>query len=81
MERTAVREIKQNLCLAPAANCSFSGSKDSTAVWHIEQKAGVTDAFFIYTGLEFPETIGVAQSQNIHLIQKVGDFWQAVEKA
>ena len=81
MERTAVREIKQNLGLAPAANCSFSGGKDSTAVWHIAQKAGVTDAFFIDTGLEFPETIEFVQSQNVRLIQKAGDFWQAVEKA
>ena len=81
MERTAVREIKQNLGLAPAANCSFSGGKDSTAVWHIAQKAGVTDAFFIDTGLEFPETITFVRSQNVRLIQKAGDFWQAVEKA
>ncbi len=81
MERTAVREIKQNLSLAPLANCSFSGGKDSTAVWHIAQKAGVTDAFFIDTGLEFPETIAFVQSQNVRLIQKAGDFWQAVEKA
>lgn len=81
MERTAVREIKQNLSLAPAANCSFSGGKDSTAVWHIAQKAGVSDAFFIDTGLEFPETIEFVKSQNVRLIQKAGDFWQAVEKA
>lgn len=81
MERTAAREIKQNLGLAPAANCSFSGGKDSTAVWHIAQKAGVTDAFFIDTGLEFPETIEFVKSQNVRLIQKAGDFWQAGEKA
>lgn len=81
MERTAVREIKQNLNLAPAANCSFSGGKDSTAVWHIAQKAGITDAFFIDTGLEFPETIEFVRSRNVRLIQKAGDFWQAVEKA
>ena len=55
MERTAVREIRQNLSLKPTINCSFSGGKDSTAVWHIAQKAGVENAFFIDTGLEFPE--------------------------
>ncbi|MDU9377063.1 Cysteine desulfurase [Methanocorpusculaceae archaeon Sp1] len=81
MERTAVREIKQNLGLAPVANCSFSGGKDSTAVWQIAQKAGVTDAFFIDTGLEFPETVEFVKSQNVRMIQKAGDFWQAVEKA
>ncbi|MDV0444438.1 aminotransferase class V-fold PLP-dependent enzyme [Methanorbis rubei] len=81
MERTAVREIKQNLGLAPVANCSFSGGKDSTAVWQIAQKAGVTDVFFIDTGLEFPETVEFVKSQNVRMIQKAGDFWQAVEKA
>lgn len=81
MERTAVREIKQNLGLAPTANCSFSGGKDSTAVWHIARKAGITDAFFIDTGLEFPETIEFVKSENVRFIQKASDFWQAVEKA
>jgi cysteine desulfurase/selenocysteine lyase len=81
MERAAVREVKQNLGLAPTANCSFSGGKDSTAVRHIAQKAGVTDAFFIDTGLEFPETIEFVHSQNVRLIEKTGDFWTAVEKA
>lgn len=81
MERTAVREVKQNLSLAPVANCSFSGGKDSTAVWHIAQKAGVTDAFFIDTGLEFPETVSFVERSGVRVIQKAGDFWQAVEKA
>ena len=81
MERTAVREIRQNLILKPTINCSFSGGKDSTAVWHIAQKAGVTNAFFIDTGLEFPETIEFVKSQNVEFISKAGNFWQAVEKA
>ena len=81
MERTAVREIRQNLSLKPTINCSFSGGKDSTAVWHIAQKAGVTNAFFIDTGLEFPETIEFVKSQNVEFISKAGNFWQAVEKA
>ncbi|MDR0438883.1 MAG: aminotransferase class V-fold PLP-dependent enzyme, partial [Methanocalculaceae archaeon] len=81
MERVAVREIKQNLHLAPTANCAFSGGKDSTAVRYIAQKAGITDVFFIDTGLEFPETIEFVQNQNVRLIQKAGDFWKAVEKA
>ena len=81
MERTAVREIRQNLSLKPTINCSFSGGKDSTAVWHIAQKAGVENAFFIDTGLEFPETIEFVKSQNVEFISKAGNFWQAVEKA
>ncbi|HJJ90612.1 MAG TPA: aminotransferase class V-fold PLP-dependent enzyme [Methanocorpusculum sp.] len=81
MERTAVREIKQYLPLAPSVNCSFSGGKDSAAVWYIAQKSGVSDAFFIDTGLEFPETIDFVKTQNIPFIHKSGDFWKAVEKA
>ncbi|HJJ28073.1 MAG TPA: aminotransferase class V-fold PLP-dependent enzyme [Methanocorpusculum sp.] len=81
LERTAVREIRANLSLKPKVNCSFSGGKDSTAVWHIAQKAGVTEAFFIDTGLEFPETIEFVKSQNVQFIEKAGNFWQAVEKA
>ncbi|MDR3102144.1 MAG: aminotransferase class V-fold PLP-dependent enzyme [Methanocalculaceae archaeon] len=81
MERAAVREIKQNLGLAPTANCSFSGGKDSAAARYIAQKAGISDAFFLDTGLEFPETIAFVKSENVHIIQKAGDFWQAVEKA
>jgi len=81
MERTAVREIRQNLSLKPTVNCSFSGGKDSTAVWYIAQKAGVSQAFFIDTGLEFPETIEFVKSINVDFIDKAGNFWQAVEKA
>ncbi len=80
-ERTAVREIRQNLTLCPKINCSFSGGKDSTAVWNIAQKAGVTKAFFIDTGLEFPETIDFVRKQNVEYIEKAGNFWQAVERA
>ena len=81
MERTAVREIRQNLTLRPETNCSFSGGKDSTAVWNIAQKAGVTKAFFIDTGLEFPDTIAFVKAQNVEFIERAGNFWQAVEKA
>ena len=81
MERTAVREIRQNLSLRPEINCSFSGGKDSTAVWNIAQKAGVTKAFFIDTGLEFPETVAFVKQQNVEYIEKAGNFWQAVERA
>jgi cysteine desulfurase/selenocysteine lyase len=81
LERNAIRAIKQHLKDRPTANVSFSGGKDSTAVLHIARKAGVTKAFFIDTGIEFPETIAFVRSQGVDVIQKAIDFWQAAEKA
>jgi cysteine desulfurase/selenocysteine lyase len=81
LERNAIRAIKQHLSDRPTANVSFSGGKDSTAVLHIARKAGVTRAFFIDTGIEFPETLAFVRSQGVEVIQKATDFWQAAEKA
>ena len=81
LERTAIRTIKQHVNDRPTANVSFSGGKDSTAVLRIARKAGVTKAFFIDTGIEFPETVDFVRSQGVEIVQKGGDFWQAVEKA
>jgi cysteine desulfurase/selenocysteine lyase len=81
LERHAIRAIKQHINDRPTANVSFSGGKDSTAVLHIARKAGVTKAFFIDTGLEFPETIAFVESTGVEIIRKAGDFWQAAEKA
>ena len=81
LERNAIRLIKQHLHDRPAANVSFSGGKDSTAVLHMARKAGVTKAFFIDTGIEFPETLEFVRSQGVEIIGKGGDFWQAAEKA
>ena len=81
LERNAIRAIKQHLSDRPTANVSFSGGKDSTAVLHIARKAGVTKAFFIDTGIEFPETIEFVRSQGVDIVQKAIDFWQAAEKA
>jgi cysteine desulfurase/selenocysteine lyase len=81
LERNAIRTIKQHINDRPTANVSFSGGKDSTAVLHLARKAGVTKAFFIDTGIEFPETVAFVQSQGVEVIQKAGDFWLAVEKA
>jgi len=81
LERNAIRLIKQHLHDRPTANVSFSGGKDSTAVLHIARKAGVTGAFFIDTGIEFPETLAFVRSQGVDIIQKAIDFWQAAEKA
>ncbi|MDD5188505.1 MAG: aminotransferase class V-fold PLP-dependent enzyme, partial [Methanoregula sp.] len=65
----------------PTANVSFSGGKDSTAVYTLAKKAGITDAFFIDTGIEFPETVEFVRSMGIPVIPKSTDFWQAAEKA
>jgi cysteine desulfurase/selenocysteine lyase len=81
LERNAIRAIKHHMSDRPTANVSFSGGKDSTAVLHLARKAGVTKAFFIDTGLEFPETIAFVKSQGIEIVSGAGDFWQAVEKA
>ena len=81
IERNAIRSIKQHIHDRPTANVSFSGGKDSTAVLHLARKAGVTNAFFIDTGIEFPETVEFVRSQGVEVIQKGGDFWQAAEKA
>ncbi len=81
LERNAIRAIRQHLSDRPTANVSFSGGKDSTAVLHIARKAGVTKAFFIDTGIEFPETLTFVRSEGVEVIQKAVDFWQAAEKA
>jgi cysteine desulfurase/selenocysteine lyase len=65
----------------PVSNVSFSGGKDSTAALLLARKAGISDAFFIDTGIEFPETIEFVKSENAKIIPKGGDFWTAVEKA
>jgi selenocysteine lyase/cysteine desulfurase/3'-phosphoadenosine 5'-phosphosulfate sulfotransferase (PAPS reductase)/FAD synthetase len=81
LERNAVRSIKQHMKDRPAVNVSFSGGKDSTAILLLARKAGVNDAFFLDTGIEFPETIEFVRSMGVEIIRKAGDFWAAVEKA
>lgn len=81
LERNAIRAIKHHMADRPTVNVSFSGGKDSTAVLHLARKAGVEKAFFIDTGLEFPETIAFVKSQGVEIVGGAGDFWQAVEKA
>ncbi|WOF15568.1 aminotransferase class V-fold PLP-dependent enzyme [Methanoplanus sp. FWC-SCC4] len=81
LEHKAIRTIKDHINDRPTANVSFSGGKDSTVVLHLAKKAGVTKAFFIDTGLEFPETIDFVRSKGVEIIEKGGDFWQAVERA
>ena len=81
LERNAIRAIKHHMHDRPTVNVSFSGGKDSTAVLHLAEKAGVTKAFFIDTGLEFPETLAFVKAHGVEIVGGAGDFWQAVEKA
>jgi cysteine desulfurase/selenocysteine lyase len=80
LERNAIRAIKQHMKDRPVVNVSFSGGKDSTAVLLLARKAGVKDAFFIDTGIEFPETVEFVRSMGVEVVNKAGDFWAAVEK-
>ena len=81
LERFAVRTIKQHMHDRPTVNVSFSGGKDSTATLALARRAGVTEAFFIDTGLEFPETVDFVKAQGIEVIDSGGDFWASVSKA
>ncbi len=81
LERNAIREIRHHMSDRPCANVSFSGGKDSMAVMALARKAGIPSAFFIDTGIEFPETVEFVESQGVEIIRKAGDFWAAVEKA
>lgn len=81
LERNAVRAIRQHVNDRPRVNVSFSGGKDSTAVLALARKAGVTEAFFIDTGIEFPETVAFVEEQGVEIVRRAGDFWSAVQKA
>ena len=85
LERQAVRDIKHHIKehakTHPTVNVSFSGGKDSTAVRELAKRAGVSSAFFIDTGLEFPETIEFVKKQDVTMVPPGGDFWSAVRKA
>lgn len=81
LERHAVRAIRQHVNDRPRANVSFSGGKDSTAVLALARKAGITEAFFIDTGIEFPETVDFVEKQGVEVVRRGGDFWSAVQKA
>jgi len=81
LEYTAIKAIKKHMYDRPAVNVSFSGGKDSMAVLHLGRKAGIKDAFFINTGLEFPETIEYIRSMGVDIIEDKGSFWPAVKRA
>lgn len=81
LERQAIRTIRSHAQDRPCVNVSFSGGKDSTAVLALARKAGVSDAFFIDTGLEFPETLAFVRAMGAQVIEPGGDFYQAAERA
>ncbi|WP_319508425.1 phosphoadenosine phosphosulfate reductase family protein [uncultured Methanolobus sp.] len=69
-------------------NVSFSGGKDSLVVLDLTLSAlknREVQAFFLNTGIEFPETVDFAHNycrdSNIKLIEKkaVSDFWENVD--
>jgi cysteine desulfurase/selenocysteine lyase len=81
LERSAVRSIKQEMKRFTHVNVSFSGGKDSTAALALARKAGIKEAYFVDTHLEFPETYAFIKEQEIPVLSlDGGDFWQAVEK-
>lgn len=80
MERSAVRAIRQEAGNFSHCNVSFSGGKDSTAVLTLARKAGIEEAYFVDTHLEFPETYAFIKEQGITITLDGGDFWQGVEK-
>jgi 3'-phosphoadenosine 5'-phosphosulfate sulfotransferase (PAPS reductase)/FAD synthetase len=57
LERHAVRFIRQHMRDRPCANVSFSGGKDSTAVLELARRAGISEAYYVDTGMEFPDTL------------------------
>ena len=78
LERHALRFIRQHKRADRRMNVSFSGGKDSTAVLELAKRAGVTEAYFVDTGLEFPETLEFIRQSGINIILQGGDFWKEV---
>ena len=80
LERSAVRSIKQEMKGFKHCNVSFSGGKDSTVALTLARKAGIEEAYFVDTHLEFPETYEFIKEQQIPITLDGGDFWHGVEK-
>jgi len=80
LERNAIRFIRQQTEGHQCVNISFSGGKDSTAALELARRAGFEDAYFIDTGMEFPETLAFVRSRGIRTILRGNDFWREVER-
>jgi 3''-phosphoadenosine 5''-phosphosulfate sulfotransferase (PAPS reductase)/FAD synthetase and related enzymes len=72
LERNAIRFIRQHMHDKPGINVSFSGGKDSTAVLELAVRAGVKDAYFVDTGMEFPETLAFVAGSGVQTRLKGG---------
>jgi len=81
LERNAVRFIRHHMHDRPEANISFSGGKDSTVALELARRAGITTAYFVNTGLEFPETLEFVGKHDLQFRLFGGDFWNKVRKA
>lgn len=81
LERSAIRSIKQEMKHFSHCNVSFSGGKDSTVVLALSRKAGIEEAYFVDTHLEFPETYEFITGVENLITLDGGDFWHGVEKA
>jgi len=81
LERNAVRFIRQHTSNKPCANISFSGGKDSTAVLELARRAGVETAYFVDTGMEFPETLEFVDRLDIPIRLHGRDFWKKAGEA
>ncbi|MDG6256171.1 MAG: phosphoadenosine phosphosulfate reductase family protein [Methanomicrobiaceae archaeon] len=79
LERHALRFIRQQTRDHKQVNVSFSGGKDSTVVLELAKRAGIEEAYFINTGLEFPETLEYVRSRGIREVRCTADFWEAVQ--
>lgn len=79
IERNAVRTIRRYMREGGRINVSFSGGKDSTAALALARRAGVEEAYFVDTGMEFPETYEYVKSMGIEIRLSGGDFWNELD--
>lgn len=80
MERHAVRMVRRYMRDGQRMNVAVSGGKDSTAVREIARRAGVTESYFVDTGMEFPETLAHIDECGVDTILSGGDFWRLFER-
>ncbi|HDR72689.1 MAG TPA: phosphoadenosine phosphosulfate reductase [Methanoculleus sp.] len=80
LERHAIRFIRQQTRHRNEVNVSFSGGKDSTVVLELARRAGIEEAYFVNTGLEFPETLEYVRSRGVEEVRCTADFWKALRE-
>lgn len=84
LERHAIRLIKSETSRLKknhaAVNVSFSGGKDSTVVLELARRAGIEDAYYVDTGMEFPQTVEFVKECGIGKILHGEDFDKGLSK-